>query len=341
MYNVMKAGRSNFQKNEHKWSMDKQIETVSRENSYKLPPLLNRRSYNEYKGSETFINLLDEDTASGTPSLEQNIKSPDVVLRCGDELLHTNEEDCQCFPSKKQLQRGGKTICFKASSVDKMSVDVASQSEFASQTLKPFSAQNLEWFIFDDSRDCSKNFQNYKLKETSPGCLPSKRGKSKKLQRKNSGKMEQEFNTESPSELSNKEMNDEKFELAAESNSGPAKMRRKSFLSSVIKFAKFGRKKKRSEETQEMSDDSNWETESSEEKRESNSCEVDEFIFGGVRVFLDENGEFLEVDDEYDSRSVSTYSEDESESDGPIRRTRIKCESSDSLNLGYSGSFVT
>jgi hypothetical protein len=334
----MQAGEYNFLKNGHKWTLGKQIEATTLENNYKLTPLLNRRSYNAHKGSDNFINLLDEESCSSErPSLEQNIKLSNAVLHSGVEFLHTNEKGCFCLPSKELFQRSA--ICFKASLPDAMSVDVASQSEFASQTLKP---QNLELIALDDqSWDYPNGNANYKLKETSPGCLPSKKGKSKKLQRKSSYKTEQEFNADNESVNDNKRT-DGDVKISDSSN----KVRRKSsFISSVIKFAKFGRKKKRtSEGTQETSDDSNGGTESSEDKRENSSCQDEEFIFGGVRVFFDENGEFCEVDqdDYYDDQSASTFSSDnESECDDSTRCSTTKFESSDSLNLGYSGSFVT
>ena len=339
----MHADESNFVKTGHKWTLGKQIDATKLQNNYKLTPLLNRRSYNEHKVSDNFINLLEEEErSSARRSLqEQNIKLSNAVLHNGVKLLHSNEKGARCLPSKELFQRSA--ICFKASLPDNMSVDVASQSEFASQTLKPLSTQNMELIYFDDSCDCQNGNANYKLKETSPGCLPSKKGKSKKLQRKDSYKTEQEFNDESPN--NNKEVDRDDVKISDKNNSN--KVRRKSsFISSVIKFAKFGRKKKRSsEETHETSDDSNWGTESSEEKRDSSSCQDEEFIFGGVRVFFDENGEFCEVDqdDYHDDQSVSSFSSDnESECDVPTRRNRTrKFESSDSLNLGYSGSFVT
>ena len=331
----MQADSGNFTENEYKWM---QIEATKLENNCKLKPLLNRRSYNEHKGSANFINLLVEDSCSRERySFERNIRLSSAVLHNG---AHTNEKGCRCFPTKELFERSA--LCLEASLTNNMSVDVASQSEFASQTLKPFSTQNLEWIALDDSCDCPNGNKNYKLKETSPGCLPSKKGKSKKLQRKGSHKTEREFNDESVNN-NNKEINEDHVKL---SDPNKLKVRRKSsFINSVIKLARFGRKKKpSSEETQEPSDDSNGWTESSEEKRASSSSYQDEeFIFGGVRVFFDENGEFCEVDqdDYYDSQSVSTFSSEESECDGPKRRTTTKFESSDSLNLGYSGSFVT
>ena len=322
-------------------SLDKQIEAAELENNYKLTPLLNRRSYHEHKRSDNFINLLEGSScfSAGSTLREQNIQLSNVVSRNSVKLLHTNENDSRCLPSKELFERSAQ--CFRTALPDNMSVDVASQSEFASQTLKPFSTQNLEWVTFNDSCDCQNGNVNYKLKEISPGCLPSKKSKSKKLQRKRGYKNQQELNTESPND--NKETDRDLVNVAEENRS--YKVRRgSSFISSVIKFAKFGRKKKRSsEQMQETSDDSNWGTESSEEKRDSNSYQDEEFIFGGVRVFFDENGELCEVSQDDYSESVSSFSSDnESECDDPTRRNRsTKFESSDSLNLGYSGSFVS
>ena len=335
----MQADSGNFTKNEHKWM---QIEGTRLEKNCKLKPVLNRRSYNEHKGSANFINLLVEDScASERSSFERNIRLSSAVLHSS---AHTNEEACRCFPSKELFERSA--FCFEASLSNNMSADVASQSEFASQTLKPFSTQNLEWVALNDTCDCPNGNMNYKLKESSPGCLPSKKGKSRKLQRKDSHKTDREINDESVNNNnnSNKDINEDYVKC---SDPNKLKVRRKSsFINSVIKLARFGRKKKRtSEETHETSDDSNGGTESSEEKRQgSSSYQDEEFIFGGVRVFFDENGEFCEVDQQdeyYDSQSVSTFSSDESECYGPTRRTTTKFESSDSLNLGYSGSFVT
>ena len=321
--------------------LDKQIEAAELENNYKLTPLLNRRSYNEHMRSDNFINLLEESSrfSAGSTLLGQNIQLSNVVLRNRVKLLHSNENDSRCLPSKELFERSAQ--CFKTALPDNMSVDVASQSEFASQTLKPVSTQNLEWVAVDDSCDCQNGNVNYKLKEISPGCLPSKKSKSKKLQRKGSYKNQQELNSESPND--HKETDRDLVNVSEENRSNKAR-RGSSFISSVIKFAKFGRKKKRSsEQTQETGDDSNWGTESSEEKRDSSSYQDEEFIFGGVRVFFDENGELCEVSQDDYSESVSSFSSDnESECDGPTRRNRsTKFESSDSLNLGYSGSFVT
>jgi hypothetical protein len=248
------------------------IDAAKLENNYKLTPLLNRRSYNEHKGSDNFINLLDENSrftgAARASFLEQNINLPNVVLRNGVKLLHSNEEDNRCLPSKEFFQRSAQ--CFKTTLPDNMSVDVASQSEFASQTLKPISAQNVaEWVAFDEAFDCQNVNVNYKLKETSPGCLPGKKSKSKKFQRKGSYKTQQEFYADAPND--NKESERDLASVSEENRSNKVG-RRSSFISSVIKFAKFGRKKKRpSEQTQETSDDSNWGTESSEEKRDKSS----------------------------------------------------------------------
>lgn len=287
------------------------------DNEYKLSR--NRRSYNDHKGSDNFIDLLNEESTFTNEqyrpsSLQQNIQLPNVVLHNGKKLLQTNGKACLCLPSKEHLQRSA--YCgFKKSLRGNMSV----VGEFASQTLKPFSNQNLELIAVDDQNGNA----TYKLKETtSPGCLRSKNYKSMKLQRKGSYKTVQKFNGSNYKERDDNSV--------SEKNSSDKVRRKFSFISSVIKLAKFGRQKKRSsEKTQETNED--WGT---------------EFIFGGVRVFYDENGKFCEVDqdeDYYDDQSSSMFSSDnESESDGPTRRCRrTKFESSDSLNLGYSGSFVT
>ena len=340
----MQEAEANFLKNRHKWALDKQIETTKGENNRKLTPLLNRRSYNEHKGSDNFINLLDgESHSNGRCNVERNSElSSAVFSHTGAEFFNNNEKCYRCLPSKELFQRSA--ICFKASLTDNMSADVSSESQFASQTLKPFSTQNLEWISFDDSCDCPNDDINYKLKETSPGCLPTKKSKSKKLQRKSSNnKTEEEVSAES---LSNNGGDNERNNTRLPHGSDSTLRRKSSFINSVMRFAKFGRKKKRaSQETQETSDDSNWSTESSDEKRDLSSYQQDEeFIFGGVRVYFDKNGEFCEVDQEdYDDhQSISTFSSDhESECDGRTRRTTTKFESLDSLNLGYSGSFVT
>lgn len=348
-----------FGENSNKSTLEKPVKVVQEKNGdtplkENQLSILNRRSYNEYIGSENFINLLGDDHGSGRDRLKSNIKPLNVVssvLHSGGEEMRSNDKYFFCWPSMYLTRKGSCSSCLKSSLHSRVSMDVVSHSEFASQTLKPFSILNLDSNTFEE-----REFQNgnvkYSLKESNPGCIPGKR-KSKKLQRKASGRTNQ--NKESDRNKVDPIYNEKGIEgdltdsYNNDSEASGKVARRKSFLSSLkfIKFGKFGKKKKRQEDLNGASESSNWDTESAEsfqerEHEDNTPYKDDGFVFGGVRVFIDENGECYEVDEGFDAvSSNSTLSDDESQSSNEGRYIRTKFESRDSLNLGYSGSFVT
>lgn len=348
--------------NEAQSRLERSIEIVKGiENGCKLTPddavdqlsELTRRSYNEHLGSINFINLLDGDSSNETDHLKANIKSYNLVsnvLDSGEEGMHNNDKRTFCLPSRILINKGStSSFGFKSTALRDQAVpmDIVSQSDFASQTLKPFSTQNLESIALEERQVQGEN-RKYKLKESSRGCLPGK-GKSKKLQKR---KENERMNLESEGRGENDEQKLDGESVAdnsSDNNCGSGKAtRRKSFLSALkfIKLRKFGKKKeqKGQEDFCQASSSSTWESDSaqsssSEQKHES-PYQDDEFVFGGVRVFIDENGECYEVDENVDIESnQSTVPEDDSRSS--ITSPARKFESRDSLNLGYSGRFVS
>ena len=357
---------SSSTKNEAQLTLERRsIEIVKGiENGCKLTPgerqlsELTRRSYNEHLGSINFINLLDGDSTDGREHLKANIKSFNLVsnvLDSDEDGTHTNEKQNFCLPSRNLINKGRKSSGSVKSvplrnQVEPM--DIVSQSDFASQTLKPFSMQNLELVALEKRQVQSKNTK-YKLKESSPGCLPGK-GKSKKLQKqKENGRMNLEKSGGHHGENDERSFDggESVTDNSSDNNCGSGKTtRRKSFLSALkfIKLRKFGKKKKQEGQVDfcQASSSSTWESDSAqssseEQKHESPAYQDDDFVFGGVRVFIDKNGECYEVDENFDAESnQSTVSEDDSRS-SITSYARTKFESRDSLNLGYSGCFVS
>lgn len=151
-----------------------------------------------------------------------------------------------------------------------MSIDSGCRSLFPSQTLRPLSTTDLHWISLSNV--------SYKLKESTPGCLPSMKRKTKKLHGYKS--------------------KDESTSLKSGNNDHRKWKQKPSFLNTLL--AKLTGKKSPNEKCDDASIDS-CKTDSSDKKRRSTSKHDEEFIFGGVGVFFNENGELCQrSEEEYD-----------------------------------------